>query len=248
MIKKIIYGFIFLLILSAIAGSGYYFWQKKSANCFDGIKNKDEEDVDCGGSCISCAFKNLHSLLAKPAEVFYLGDKTMIVLFEIDNPNTRLGIDKLPYTIKLLGENNKEIATVNRSTFIYPGATKYIIESFSNINEDIKKAGLALDYANDSWKEGAEVPKVELQAVRSSKENGEFIFRGEVVNNNAFLLKDVAVYVLLNNTLGIRLAAVKSLIGEVEPFGQKQFKITIPLNDQLNQSGIGINVGVEAKR
>lgn len=248
MVKKIIYGSFFLLVFSAIVGGGYYFWNRQSISCSDNLQNQDEEEVDCGGLCISCALKNAHQLFINPAEIFSLGGKT-IILFEIENPNTKLSLVNLPYTIKLLGEGDKELVTVHRETFIYPGSVRYLIESFSDIKqEDVKKAGLAANYTKDSWEEGIEVPTVMLSAVRKNIENGEFVFRGDVINENAFPLKDVSVYVFLNNNLGFRIAAVKSLMGEIEPFSQKQFKIIVPINKEFDEKNINTNVGVEARR
>jgi hypothetical protein len=49
--RRLLYGGVFLLIVLGIAAYIVFSFFYKAPTCFDGLKNSDEQGIDCGGSC-----------------------------------------------------------------------------------------------------------------------------------------------------------------------------------------------------
>lgn len=247
LIKQIIYGLLFLALLALIVFGGWQIF-KPTASCFDGVLNQGEEGVDCGGPCVSCVLKNAQPLLTRPAEIFSAGEKRLIVLYEVINPNATLGIENLPYTIKLLDQENQELAEINGTTFIYPERPKFIVEVINGISaEEVKKVGIDFEYTISSWQEDFTSPSFSIDDVSNIIQNDKVVVRGTLKNSNDFALKDANIVVILANDLGVRLAAVKSNLGTRAPFSDKEFEIVVPIKG-VNLEGAGVQVYGEARK
>lgn len=248
--KQILYGFFYLVILLAVVLGVYLLFFQKTPSCFDNIKNQDEVRVDCGGSCMECDLKNVKDLAVQPANIFDNGNRTTTILATISNPNKTLGIELLPYTIKLFNFENQEIYSVNRRSFIYPGQNKVVIEAGIDIEaNNIKEAILTLDYNQASWTRLAP-PPARLTDFRTRALGKQIEIVGRVINDNDYSLKQVAILAIFSNKVGIKAAASKTVVGEIKPFSFKAFQIIIPVKEgTLSQINLKeAFIALEAKR
>ena len=99
----------------------------RSPTCSDGVQNQDETSVDCGGICGEC-IGNARPLLVRWSKPFKVRDGLYEVLALIDNPNTTLGIDELPYEIKLFDKDNILVAARRGSTYVNPAELFGVLE------------------------------------------------------------------------------------------------------------------------
>lgn len=247
-LKQILYGAFFIAVIAAVILLVVFWFFQPRASCSDGEQNQNEEAVDCGGPCVSCVLKNVQDLIVGPADVMPIGGK-VTVAFDIRNPNGQLGIERLPYTIKLFDKDKQEIFSADRETFIYPNEQKPIVEAGIEVDwPRVKEARLLTDYDSDDWRDDFLAPAIELVDIRPSWEVEALALSGRVVNNNPFVVTNTAVTVIITNSLGLRVVVAKTVVGAVEPFSKKDFKVFLPLGG-LNMSGGGqTEIKVEAKK
>jgi len=229
--KQVFYGFLYLVVLLAIVLGVYLLFFQKTPSCFDNIKNQDEVGIDCGGSCIKCDLKNVKDLVIQPANIFDNGNRTTTILTTISNSNKTLGIELLPYKIRLLNFENQEIYSINRIAFIYPGQNKLVIEAGIDVEaNNIKEVILTLDYNRSSWTRLSS-PPARLTDFRTRALGKQIEIIGRVINDNDYSLNQVAVLAVFSNKIGIKAAASKTVVGEIKPFSFKTFQIVIPVKE-----------------
>lgn len=121
---------IFTLAVVILASAG--FWAVRAVlpepTCTDNRKNQGEEDADCGGPCLHCAFRHQREL-----EVFWVRpvkvrENTYDVAARIANPNIKLGASRLEYEFKLVDAFGVVVASRQGAAFIYPGETMHLAE------------------------------------------------------------------------------------------------------------------------
>ncbi len=90
------------VLFFVIAGAWLYFVLKSEPTCFDGIKNQDEEEIDCGGKvCPSCEIKTTNQ-----PEVFWVkaissGGDFYDLVAKIRNPNPNFGAAEMKYYFEI---------------------------------------------------------------------------------------------------------------------------------------------------
>lgn len=118
-VAAVLFGIIFLLVYRLTP----------QPTCFDNRKNQNEEDVDCGGPCVSCALKHQEPLeLSWSPRFFLVGDHQYDFVAEIRNPNLALGGTFL-YTFKIFDNTGFLLAERKGRSFMYPGETAHLIEN-----------------------------------------------------------------------------------------------------------------------
>jgi len=235
--KQLIYGALFLIILALIGGAVFYFlWPK--ASCVDNKLNQNEEKIDCGGKCIPCALKNPEPLKISSVEVFDNGNNTITVLGEINNPNQLLGSENFIYTINLYDKNGKNIFSKSRTTFIYPGKNRTIIEAAIGVSpSEVDRAEIVTGNV-DNWQVEEDfngIPEKNIAVDKVSVQNlrGDFILKGKLINNNSFKVKKIIVKAVLYNSSGLREAASFTVVENLDAFKSADFAIQIPMKKEV---------------
>lgn len=114
-----------MLILVGIAGV-FYLIVRTPANCFDGIKNQNELDVDCAGICAKVCKSEVLKINKKWTRFFKVGEGLYDIAAKIENPNVKLGVNKFNYRLALYDEKNVLIADYRGKTFLNPNEEKVI--------------------------------------------------------------------------------------------------------------------------
>lgn len=229
--KQFLYGGIYLIFWLVVGFSVYYFFFLGAPGCFDNIKNQDEEGMDCGGPCISCALKNAQPLLVSPVDIFDNGNNNLTILGEIYNPNALVGAERFNYEISLYSGAGRELYHKKNQGFIYPAATKVIIETGVNLGAGEAATGkiTVKDIVWQPQEKFGSAPEEKLEA-RDTKTRWlgqKFLVSGTAVNNNSFVLPRLAVKTILSDKEGQRLAAGITVLENLGPFGEKKFHITV---------------------
>ena len=130
-----VFAAIFLLFVFFI-----YSIVKPKPTCFDGTKNQNEEDVDCGGVCqAKCAIKAVDLTVGKTG--FLAGGAGSYDLFaEVINPNYRVGSGQFQYEFTLKDSSGSVLAKKSGVNFILPGEKKYVIETSVPISGTVASA------------------------------------------------------------------------------------------------------------
>lgn len=206
--KRLKIGFIYVVFFLAV------FWFLFSLfgpepTCEDGIKNQNEEDVDCGGACsVKCEKKEVEDLLSGETGVVassIAGEYDFYGM--VINPNSIFGSRFFSYQIKFKDENGFILAEKNGDNFILPGDKKYIIEN--NIKLSSFPASIDFSLSNSEW--------VELEGLYEKP--------------------DLAIVQKNYNEIssGVGFSEAKGLLQNRSPFDFSLIKIKVILRDSANK-------------
>ena len=229
LIKQIIYGFFYLVFFSGLGYGIYFLVFRASPTCFDNRQNQDETAVDCGGSCVSCALKNL-----SPVEIF-LQPKFLnadlesgSAYFQLKNSNS-VGADHFSYYLDFYDVQDGLIDTVSGTSFVYPRSIKTIVEAPIRINfENIGRVGLRIEDFNWRLAEEFSQPDLRSRAVKSEIIKDQIRVTGLALNNNSFKLSAVNIAAVIFSKSGREVAASKTVIKDLDPFEERAFTVLLP--------------------
>jgi len=231
--KRIIIILIYLLIIFLISWGVYYFKFYHPPSCVDGIKNQNEEGVDCGGVCPDSCSPAAQPLVVGEMGVVPSGINGKYDYYvKITNPNATFGDKVFYYTLKLKDSGGNVLATRNGSNFILPGEDKYVIES----NIESSQAPVAYDFKINSsdWVEfNSYYEKPDLQIVNKqyneiSGGNGFSEAYGLLKNKSPYDFDLIKIEILLKDSNGRILAINSTQMNTVVSGEQRDFKVSWP--------------------
>lgn len=136
-----------IIVVGAIVvagGIGVYTRFAPKPTCVDNRKNQNEEETDCGGPCIPCAFKHQQAIEVFWTRVVQVRPNSYDVASEIRNPNVKLGAVSFNYTFSLYDDAGVIVAERRGQSFIYPGETMHLEEIGLVANHIARRAELAI--------------------------------------------------------------------------------------------------------
>lgn len=121
---------IFLIVTTFFALTGFILWfiYHERPSCFDGIKNQNELDVDCGGVCAQVCLREVTNPIIWWQQNFKLKNSTYSAAALIENNLDNFGIAKLDYVFKIYGFGQLLLKTVSGSTFVNPNEKTLIYQ------------------------------------------------------------------------------------------------------------------------
>lgn len=192
--------------------------------CFDGVKNGEEEGIDCGSICgVSCPTSqpDPKPLVVKNIQIIQGGSKCDIVI-DVSNPNSTLGAQHIPYEIKWG-------AVQSRGEFyIYPSEERYIAgmnlscQNGQNPQVDVKDP--------PKWElfRGYEKPNLEISNSRLDYPENSYEFAevsGIITNHSPFDLKEVEVYAIVKDFSGNVVAINRTTVNSLLVGTKREFRI-----------------------
>ncbi len=149
--KRLVIGFVYLLILAVITGVIYLIAQPSIPTCSDNIKNQGEEGIDCGGPCSLCDWQ-----LQKDLEIVWVkAMKTkkdyVDLAAKIRNPNNNFGAKAINYEFDLYNDEEGLITSVKGNSYIFPKDSRYIIEQKIPVFEKVAKTEFKINSVD--WQE-----------------------------------------------------------------------------------------------
>ena len=141
-----------ILVLLAMAAAVFFLLYTKFApapTCFDSRRNQNEEEADCGGPCIPCAFRHRQDIQIFWARFVTSRQDTYDVAAQIRNPNVKLGAPSFEYIFKLFDTAGIEVVSRRGTSFIYPGETIHLAEVGLRSARVIRSATLSVE--NIRW-------------------------------------------------------------------------------------------------
>lgn len=227
-IISLIYATILLVIIY-----GIYLKVRHVSTCFDGMKNQNEEGVDCGGVCQEqCSFDAQDLIVGKmgvvPAGI--AGKYDFYV--QITNPNATFGNKNFYYSLNFKNSAGDVLASRKGSNFILPGERKYVIES--NIDSVIVPTSFDFAINSSDWVEFNdyyEKPDLEIVNKNYSEVSGGVGFSeayGLLKNKSNFDFDLIKVEVILKDDKGNVLALNSTQMSTVAAGEQRDFRISWP--------------------
>src|SRR6185436_141032 len=108
------------LLVLVVGGALAYSYYKPLPSCFDGRLNGDELGVDCGGKCPTVCPIEIQPVRVVWSRVFKLDDGKYDTATLLENPNPRHGVRTLPYSVRVLDQDNVLVAVRSGTTFLNP--------------------------------------------------------------------------------------------------------------------------------
>ncbi|MDP3881168.1 MAG: hypothetical protein Q8Q32_03260, partial [bacterium] len=258
-IKQLIYGLLYLTIIVGIVYLFYASALKSAPSCFDNKLNQDEEEVDCGGSCETCAIRHLKAIeYSREALIDSPIDGESILIFQLENPNPHFGAKAFNYTANFYPDNSTSSPALyqfSATSFIYPEELKTIIYPGVKIDRgEVERIEIFLSDINWAPREEYNRPKTLIRSVETEiRDEGtlrpRLAITGIFRNDNAYVLSKVELSVQLSGQLGEIIIASKTLLGSVPAFSDKEFELIIPLRpNQVLDLDNKPRITVEAQR
>lgn len=239
LIKQIIFGVFYLVVLSALGFGVYGLLFRVGGSCFDGKLNQEETGVDCGGSCLPCALKNLEAIGSVGVPEIFATDGKSTILLRLKNASLDYGADQFRYELSFFNLRNEKIHSLIGDSFIYPGEIKNIVLPAVNLDAGIvARTEVAVKEA--SWIPAPEFskPQTQVRSLVTQASAGTAQVRGIVTNLNSYKLSRVLVSAILFNQNNQKIGASKTLLQDLNPFEERSFTIFIPAAGQQ----IGVNL------
>jgi hypothetical protein len=205
--KKIIIFLIYLFIFSLIAWWIFSLFNKKET-CFDGIKNQNEEKVDCGGICENkCAVTEVKNIIVEetgfiPSEISGKYD----FYAKISNPNALFGGKNFDYAAEFKDNSGTLIASRNGSGFILPGERKYIVENSIEVSGTPVAANLTIGKSDwtefNDYYERPDIKIVNKNYSEISDGAGFAEAKGLLKNDSPFDFDSIKIQIILKDSDG----------------------------------------------
>ncbi len=210
--RQLIYLFIAIFLIVVIGMAGFLFFKPK-ATCFDGKKNQNEENVDCGGICTACLGET-KDIIVLWSNVFSLGNGKYEVASLLKNPNLFAGLPELKYRFKIYDTNNILIAIREGQTFMNPNEEYLIFETDISGGERIPKR-VFIEFDNLNWRR---IEKERPQIFILEKNFNDAIFpmlEAKVSNKSLVSLNNIEAAAILfdaeDNAIGVSITKIDSL-------------------------------------
>lgn len=222
--KKFFYGVFFVLLFLLIAW-GVFRAAVPAPSCSDGILNQNEENIDCGGYCISCATARTEPLRAGSVQVFGTERGRTVLLGSVTNPNSAYAADEVSYAFVIKGRNGRADEVTPRKTARVRGAERiFLFESEITMQfSDIKSADIV--FYGTMWRSAAEVLPTALSVsnVALAGDTGGVSVRGTVKNESPFAVNNVRIIAVLFDRSGNALFASQTAMDMVAGNSEQEF-------------------------
>ncbi len=231
--KRLIIGLVYLVFFASIFWFLHSIFAPKPT-CTDGIKNQNEQGVDCGGVCsVGC-----QKIEAKDLTAGETGIVETSVAGEYDfygmviNPNNVYGGKFFSYDIKFKDETGAILAEKQGENFILPGDRKYVIEN----NIKLSKLPTSIDFSvsNPVWVELDDLyEKPDLKIVNKKyAEIGSGIgfseAKGLLQNNSPFDFALIQIKIILRDAAGKIIALNATEMRTVKSKEDRDFRVFWP--------------------
>jgi hypothetical protein len=209
--KQLAYFLFFVIVIGSIS-YGLFIWIRVEPTCFDGIKNQEEEGIDCGGPCERICLESLSPLKITASDLIQVEENDYDFVAKINNSNLTHGSGEVKYELRLKNSSGGVVKTLEGEFHILPGQTRYIFISPIRLVSPASSAELVITEPN--WQQLTDFSVGDIRLVVQRKEYTEVreenIFgkaEGVIFNNSEFDFDRVEVLVVLYDVSGDVLAA-----------------------------------------
>ena len=228
--RQLVYGTVFVSVLTAILVVSILPFFKDEPTCFDGIQNQGETAPDKGGPCLLQDERLMQPLKVLWARSFPVRDNTAAAVAYVENVNPNAGVEMITYQFKLYTSDNFLIAEKFGRTPILPGMITPVIEPNLNTGKH-KVAFTFFQFVDDPvWikmknpTEGLEIQNVRIQNASSTPE-----ISAEIVNKNVMPKRKIVLTAVVFDDVGNAIGASRTFINKIGGNSTAEVVFTWPL-------------------
>jgi hypothetical protein len=238
--------FILLIIGSAVFAflvvvliSTFY----KAPTCTDGIKNQNEDGVDCGGSCrYLCAEQALVPTVLFTKALQYNSGRTDVIAM-IENKNATAAARNVLYTVTLYGSGQSLVQQITGTIDLPPGArVPVFVPGIASGKQKVTSAFLDIATPSLKWFKATSDTRVVPSVLNTMQTGTTTAPRIEAIlaNNGISAMTNVKVVVLVRNDRGDVIAASTTIIPSISAQGRE--KATFTWNSEFTGPTASIEV------
>jgi len=208
----------------------FYAFIYKSATCFDGVKNGDENGVDCGGACrLVCSAQIAEPISRWDPRVFEVSDSVYSVVAYLENSNVTAEVTDAPYLFKLYDKDNVLVTERSGTTFIPRGRTFALFEGNIATGERVPTRATFEFGKNLSWVKNV-LPQedITVSSKALSKEDTTPRVDTVVVNNSNDRVPHIEFVVIVYDGSGNAIGASKTFVDDLASRTTKSLVFTWP--------------------
>ena len=230
--KQLLYGSIFIIVILVVLGF-FYLLLKPAPTCFDGIKNQNEQGVDCGGPPIggcakACIPSGLRPLSLEDIRAISVDSAHVSLLAYINNPNIDYAAKRFSYVFEISYENGAPSSTFTDYSFIYGGERKYLVLPNKEVATGIKDVKIVLQ--NAEWIPSIFFlkPQVRLIGMNPDVTTSSIKVEGTLTNDDTIIFPSVEAVGIFRGNLGEVLGMSRTEVRDVVPGESRSFTIVHP--------------------
>lgn len=241
-IKQLIYGTLYLLILSGIGFLIYQATLKPAPSCTDGKKNQDETGIDCGGSCQDCAINSLKEIIVGSAIAIPAQDSERSSIYiSLENPNATYGATGVNIEVSVERKSGQSL-NLTEQTFVYPSERKGVLMPNVRVAaNDIVSIEAVISERQWQPIESFARPKYEIRnqevvVVDESELKPRIILTGILRNENAEAAQSITLIARYRDSNGAVVAVSQTQLEDIAGFEEEGFEVFTPVSPAVLQN------------
>jgi hypothetical protein len=216
----------FIVIVGVIGA--YFLVVYDKPNCFDRLKNQNEEGVDCGGKCARLCENAVSDPTIYFARAFEIRPGIYNLVAYLENKNDNSSAPKVKYVFKLYDDENLLIAEVGRTTFLERNRVTAIFEGAVQTGGR-KPARIIFEFEPIEWiKSQSEGIEISAHGVRIDRSGNFPIIKATLQNDTLKEIKNFDVVIIIYDPAGNARTASKTVVDSISPSGSYDISFTWP--------------------
>ncbi|PIR44995.1 MAG: hypothetical protein COV10_01790 [Candidatus Vogelbacteria bacterium CG10_big_fil_rev_8_21_14_0_10_51_16] len=228
--RQFSYFFTILVVLS-VASLGTWYIRSAEPTCFDGVKNQDEQGVDCGGICELVCRDFASVPIVFWSQVFPVRAGYVDVAALVVNPNTSFEARVVPYRFIVYDKKDRLVAERAGTTFLLPGEKVVLFEPLLDVKErDVARTFLEISPGRALvWENAGKGRVASLSFVNPVITVEEGIrLTGVIKNESAFVAKEVVATAVLDDASGNVLGVSTTKLSRLGALAEEAVTFTWP--------------------
>jgi hypothetical protein len=211
--RKLLYGGTTILVIVALVivlGVRFFY---KAPSCSDGLKNGDEQGIDCGGSCLKLCQNNFLASIVSWTRFEEVSPHLYNVAVYIINPNIDGEARDVPYHVQLYDNRGIIITEYNGTITLPPHRNALAFQDAINVGERVPaKALFEFTQLPDWHKQSDRLMELKVPDKKYSEdENGSSLIV-TLKNSGVLPMGKISVYAILYDKNGNALGFSKTIV------------------------------------
>ncbi len=235
--RQLIYVSIFAFLFIVIFVVPFYSLFYKKPTCFDGMKNGDEQGVDCGGSCVALCRASESAPVVMWQRIFQVEPGKYNAVAYAENPNLNAEAYNVPYTFDFYGSDNSLILEKQGLAYIPPGQNFAVFESNVLVSSSTGNIHTTFDFGTDiNWRVAStKIPVIKVKTYNVSGIDSQPLITAMVSNTSKNDAGKTTFVAIVYDTQGNAVAASQTYLDNIshETTANISFSWPFPFSGQV---------------
>ncbi|MCR4328651.1 MAG: hypothetical protein NUV53_04030 [Patescibacteria group bacterium] len=247
-LKQFLYGIFYLAIFIGIPAGIYLAFLKPAPTCTDGIRNGDEQGIDCGGVCVKACIPADILPLEAPAGMRIIPlDNTHTSFFaEVINPNVGYAATRFRYAVTVERKTGSNML-FSGTSYIYGGQVRALV--FPNLElSDSDITNVKIEFSDSEWIPSSSWMRPQFRVLNIATQQdppeggGTLVAEGELVSDEVISFPSVEIVAVFIGRFGEVAGVSRTEVSSVSPAIPVRFTVTHPDISDVNASATRIMI------